>query len=139
MNVLSWNYVVGSDALLDLINSREFIDQDDLAEACGMSVRSVERKVAVLKKAGLLEVVRTKERDVYYLIGEDVGKKYNSFEVKEIFSYRDDPVVYVHPEEMDDGLEEMDSFYKYPVKKKAKELTAKQHREAEAAINKLGY
>ena len=142
MYVLAHNYIPGTDPLLDLIVSDKFIDQDDLAEASGVSVRTIETRVKKLKKDGMLEILRTKEREVFYLLGDDVNKKYTAHECREIYRYRGEPKMYVSPddEEAEEKLVATSSMYHYPVTSTdSNRLGVDQLMEVRSAVEKLGY
>lgn len=85
---LTWNYDIGTDDLLDLIYEVEFADQNDLANIMNVSVRTIERKIRLLKNDRLLWIVRDSRKNMYYLLGDDAEKRWSSMECVEILAYR---------------------------------------------------
>lgn len=137
MKVLSLRYKMGTDTLLDILSHDEMSDQQEIAENIGCSVATIERKIAKLKKEGLLTTFRTKNNDVYYCIGDDVKLIIDSYEAVHTYAFRQgEPIGCVEGGEVYEELSNQ-NFSKETIILKPEDLVNQD--ELRDAVDKLGY
>ena len=92
MNViLSLKHKKGTNETLDYIAVVEFETQDDIAKGFGISIKALEKRIAKLKKDGLLVVYRYTDNNFIYMVGDDAKSNWNKHEAIEIAKYRKYP------------------------------------------------
>ncbi len=86
--ILSHDYDVGTDDLLDYIAGVEFTTQDDIATDFHTSVKTIQRKMKKMKDSGELIVHRYADNNFIYMIGSDATRRWNKYEAYHIAKYR---------------------------------------------------
>ena len=88
IKILSWNYNNRTHDLLDEVVGKEFKDQKEMSEALGVSIASLKRSIAGMKKLGILKVYRYVGNNSIWCIGDDAENLNNGYEVLATARYR---------------------------------------------------
>jgi len=89
-DVLNWKYERCNDIVLKAINSKNFNSRSDLADFLGMNIKTLGRRIRLLKESGKLVIHRYMDNNFIYMIGKDAEFGWNAYEAKEILAFRNE-------------------------------------------------
>jgi hypothetical protein len=131
MVVLNWKYKIGSDKVLDAINTGSFNDLEELSKIIGISLSGLKKRISKLKKDGLLVIHRYQNNNFIYMIGDDVKNNWSKSDAVHIAIHRD-LIPGSSKEDLTDGFNYKDIF-----KGKSLEFTDEEKKEMDIIVDEL--